>query len=159
MSILDNVKKPDAPQARKDRAFPPGQFDISLEELEQSAEIIDSVDILIEEVALKIDTVPRTTLLTMLQKAKLDEEYSFNVRRTCGHDYIQAMRAVLVRVRAKAMENGRTLEQWKLLVVSIVSEERHDIVTLVRSKTIKRLHTNQTFANLVDEISRLKLGE
>lgn len=159
MSILDNVKKPDAPQARKDRAFPPGQFDISLEELEQSAEIIDTVDTLIEEIALKLDRVPRTTLLTMLQKAKLDENFSFNVHRGTGQDYIQAMRAVLVRVRAKAMESGRTLEKWKLLVVSIEQEEKHDVVTLVRSKTIKRLHTNETFSHLVDEISHLKLGE
>lgn len=152
MSILDGVKRP-AFVERK-----PLEISISLEELESGVAAQEQVDAIVEEIAAQLQHTPRSTLLLMLQKAKLDEQFIFNVKKNGGVAYVQAMRAVLSRARDKAETKKQTLDQWKMLVVSITTEETMDVVTLVRSKTIKRLQPS-VLTELLTEIGDLQVGE
>lgn len=97
-----------------------------------------------QRITVPLESTPRTTLLNMIRTKKLDEEFTFFVRRNCGADYVHAMRAVLSRTRGKAIHAKQVLDPWKLLVVRIVQHPTHDEVALLRSKKIKKLSTTNT---------------
>lgn len=81
--------------------------------------------------------IPRETFLKMLiQKPELEVEFSFKVQRKQGNHYIQAIRQVISRTRRKARNEKRRLQEFKLIVKSVETMDDHDVVTLIRAKTM-----------------------
>lgn len=91
---------------------------------------------------LKLDKVPRTTVLNMLRDTPLEVDHVFNVRKGGGNDYVRAIRSLLSRIRAKAISQRKHLDEWKLLTVSVEQLPTHDVVTMLRTKEIKKLRSD-----------------
>lgn len=91
---------------------------------------------------LKLDKVPRTTVLNMLRDTPLEADHVFNVRKGGGNDYVRAIRSLLSRIRAKAISQRKHLDEWKLLTVAIEKFPTHDVVTMLRTKEIKKLRSD-----------------
>lgn len=86
---------------------------------------------------LDLEVLPRDTFLKMLiQKPELEVDFIFRVAKGEGDHYIQAMRQVISRTRKKAKRDKVRLQDFKLIVKSIETKEDHDVVTLIRAKSM-----------------------
>lgn len=101
----------------------------------------------------ELETVPRETVLKMLNNKKLDEHFVFNTFHGQGDAYVQAMRQVLSRTRKKALKKRVRLDEFKLFVVMIEDKSDHDIVTLVRTKQMPA-HLESVYDALVDAFEK-----
>lgn len=94
---------------------------------------------------------PRTTLLKMLQGAKVEENYTFKTEPGASESYIQAMRVCLSRLRQKALKENKELPRWKMLVIKIEKTVEYDAVTLMRTKLLKSKMVESVMDQLLSE--------
>lgn len=105
-----------------------------------------------------LEDIPRETILKMLiQKPELEVEFTFKVMKGEADHYIQAMRQVLTRTRRKAKKEKRRLQDFKLLVKNTETKEDHDVVTLVRAKSIAP-HLRSVYNELLDAFEEPRKG-
>lgn len=95
-----------------------------------------------------LEVEPRATVLKMLTAKKLNEPYTFKVAKGEADNYIQAMRQVLSRTRAKASRAKKSLNEFKMMRLDVVENLDHDLVTLVRTKTLSE-HQASVYDQLI----------
>lgn len=106
-----------------------------------------------------LESVPRKTIIRMLQSTGLNENFTFKTERRGGRLYILAMRAVLSRVRNAAERDDMTLDEFKLYVIDVKMLDTYDEVTLVRTKSemmLGRSVYGEIFKELAPAVSAKK---
>lgn len=127
MGILDDMRAR-AAAANATKAAPARE--ITLDNFDKFVEV---------QQAGELETIPRATVIRMLQTTKLDVNFAFKTAKHCGMNYILAMRAVMSRVRGRAIRDRVKLEEFKLYVVKVETKELYDEVVLVRTKSEAQL--------------------
>lgn len=100
-----------------------------------------------------VETVPRDTVLKMLMDAKLDEMFIFHTAPGEGENYLQAMRQVLSRARAKAYKKKTRLDEFKLLCHAITQKEEFDEVIVIRTKNMSE-HEESVYDGLIEAFKK-----
>jgi hypothetical protein len=83
-----------------------------------------------------VETSPRDLLIKLIGTVEIDVEFEFKTVPGGGENFVQAMRMVLSRVRARAKRKKLPLDEFKLLFQKCERLENYDVVTVMRSKSL-----------------------